>query len=133
GWRIARLHLAEAVACDDVEAGFEIDDPWFVITPQEAVRYLDDGMWLVDAGDYDNDGKSELLFSINRYDRGGYELFYDDFKRHATFEFSYHQPPNGQKRRLLSSDTVTSVAISSAPCPYNVRSLSEVARQERAG
>jgi len=90
GWRAARLHLAEAIACDDVEAGFEIDDPWFVITPKEAVQYLDAGMWLVDAGDYDNDGKSEVLFSINRYNIGGYELFYDDFKRRATFEFNYH-------------------------------------------
>jgi len=47
-------------------------------------------MWLVDAGDYDNDGKSEIVFSISRYNRGGYELFYDDFKGHTVFEFSYH-------------------------------------------
>ena len=47
-------------------------------------------MWLVDAGDYDNDGKSEVLFSIAGYDRGGYELFYDDFQKHASFEFGYH-------------------------------------------
>jgi hypothetical protein len=47
-------------------------------------------MWLVDAGDYGNDGRSELLFSIDRYNRGGYELFYDDFRKRAVFEFSYH-------------------------------------------
>jgi hypothetical protein len=47
-------------------------------------------MWLVDAGDYDNDGKSELVFSIDRYNRGGYELFYDDFKKRTIFEFGYH-------------------------------------------
>jgi hypothetical protein len=89
GWAVARLHL-QAVDCADVEAGFDIDDPWFVIEPTKSVRYLDAGMWLVDAGDYDNDGKSELVFSIDRDNRGGYELFYDDFKKHATFEFGYH-------------------------------------------
>jgi hypothetical protein len=89
GWVVARLHL-EAIDCEDVEAGFDIDDPWFVVDPQASAAYLDAGMWLVDAGDYDNDGKSELVFSINRENRGGYELFYNDFKKRAAFEFSYH-------------------------------------------
>ena len=90
GWAVARLHLEAAIDCGDVEAGFEIDDGWFVIDPQSNVRYLDDGLWLVDAGDYDNDGHSELVFAINRDNRGGYELFYDDFRKRAVFEYSYH-------------------------------------------
>lgn len=89
-WVVARLRLKDAVDCEDTEAGFEIDDAWFVVDPQKTVRYLGSGMWLVDAGDYDNDGKTELLFAIDRYNRGGYELFYNDFKGHAVFEFSYH-------------------------------------------
>jgi hypothetical protein len=90
GWVVARLHLAEAIDCEDTEAGFEIDDPWFLVDPQRSAKYLDSGMWLVDAGDYDGDGKSELVFSIDRYNRGGYELFYDDFTKRAVFEFGYH-------------------------------------------
>jgi hypothetical protein len=89
GWAVVRLHL-EAIDCQDTEAGFDIDDPWFVVDPRGSVTYLDAGMWLVDAGDYDNDGRSELVFSIDRDDRGGYELFYDNFRKHAAFEFSYH-------------------------------------------
>jgi hypothetical protein len=89
GWTIARLHL-QAVDCSDVEAGFDIDDPWFAAAPNGSVTHLDDGMWLVDAGDYDNDGKSELLFSIDREDHGGYEMFYNDFRKHVAFQFSYH-------------------------------------------
>ncbi len=90
GWRVAQIHLDDAIDCHDLEAGFEIDDPWFVVNPNKSVEYLDSGLRLVDAGDYDNDGKSELLFSISRDNRGGYELFYDDFKKHVVFEFSYH-------------------------------------------
>ena len=36
------------------------------------------------------DTPSELVFSIHGENRGGYELFYDDFKKHAKFEFTYH-------------------------------------------
>ncbi|HLK32621.1 MAG TPA: hypothetical protein VKT29_05990, partial [Terriglobales bacterium] len=89
GWIVARLHL-QAVDCEDAEAGFDIDDPWFVVDPAGTVKYLDSGMWLVDAGDYDNDGKSELVFSIDRDNRGGYLLFYDDFKKHVAFEYTFH-------------------------------------------
>ena len=89
GWVVARLHL-EAIDCKDVEGGFHIDDPWFVIDTKKFTRYLDSGIWLVDAGDYDNDGKSELVFSINRENEGGYEIYYDDFRKHATFKFNYH-------------------------------------------
>jgi len=46
-------------------------------------------MWLVDAGDYDNGGKSEVLFAIDGYNMGGYRLFYDDFSRSAEFRFYY--------------------------------------------
>jgi hypothetical protein len=66
------------------------DDPWFVIDATQHISYLDSGMWLVDAGDYDNDGQSELVFLISQDNRGGYEIFYDHFKRHAVFEFGFH-------------------------------------------
>jgi hypothetical protein len=87
---LGRLHLEGAIDCQDIDAGFEIDDPWFFMSSRGLTRYVDSGMWLVDAGDYDNDGKSEVVFSINRDNRGGYEIFYDDFRKHATFEFLYH-------------------------------------------
>jgi len=89
GSLVARLHL-EAVDCQDTEAGFDIDDPWFFVDTKKTVTYLGSGMWLVDAGDYDNDGKSELIFSINRENEGGYEIWYDNFEKHATFKFNYH-------------------------------------------
>jgi hypothetical protein len=65
-------------------------DQWFSIDPKGQVAFLGEGMWLVDVGDYDNDGKSESVFSIARENRGGYRLFYNDFRGHAEFEFNYH-------------------------------------------
>ena len=87
-WSVARLQLEED-RCDG-PADDPFVDQWFSISPTEEVKFLDKAMWLVDAGDYDNDGQSELVFSIDDYNRGGYKLFYDHFKKEAVFEFGYH-------------------------------------------
>jgi hypothetical protein len=87
-WFLAEIQLGE-YGCDG-PADDAFGDLWFVISPKGEIKFLDMGMWLVDAGDYDNDGRSELIFSIDRYNRGGYELFYDEFSKSATFEFNYH-------------------------------------------
>jgi hypothetical protein len=84
---IAKLHLENASACDDV---VEFDDPWFVVNRNGSTNYIGEGMWLVSTGDFNNDGRSEILFSINRYNLGGYELFYDQFTKHVSFEFNFH-------------------------------------------
>jgi hypothetical protein len=88
GWVIAEMLLTE-YRCDG-----PADDPfvpqWFVIAPAGQIRHLGSSMWLVDAGDYDGDGKSELVFSIDDYNRGGYKIFYDNFQKQAVFEFSFH-------------------------------------------
>ena len=88
GWIIAEARLSPYLCDGPPEEAFA--SHWFVITPQRQIRFLDSHMWLVDSGDYDGDGKSELVFSIKDYNRGGYKLFYDDFRRRAVFEFNYH-------------------------------------------
>ena len=87
-WLIAEVILSGGECDGPPDEAFT--SQWFVITPEQQVRFLGSNMWLVDAGDYDNDGKSELVFSIDDNNRGGYKLFYDDFSRIAMFEFSYH-------------------------------------------
>jgi hypothetical protein len=89
-WHVAQMRL-EKWSCDGpTHDGGPFDSQWYVVDPGGTIRFLDSGMWLVDAGDYDNDGKSELVFAIDRYNLGGYELFYDEFTKHAVFEFAYH-------------------------------------------
>jgi hypothetical protein len=87
-WSVVQMLLA-GYRCDGPLEGAFVNQ-WFAIGPRREIRFLGEAMWLVDAGDYDNDGKSEVVFSISGENRGGYALFYDDFKRHAVFEFSYH-------------------------------------------
>jgi hypothetical protein len=87
-WFLAQVLLTPN-RCDG-PPGDEFVNQWFAIAPSKEIKFLGKAMWLVDAGDYDNDGKSEVVFSIAGEDVGGYELFYDNFIKHATFEFSYH-------------------------------------------
>ncbi len=87
-WSVASVKL-EPWRCDG-PADDAFDNQLFAISPKQELLFLGQGLWLVDTGDYDNDGRSELLFSISGYDLGGYELFYDDFKKHASFQFGYH-------------------------------------------
>ena len=89
-WAVVRMALAD-YRCDYIiDEDSPFDDQWFVISPSKKVKYLGAGMNLIDAGDYDNNGKSELMFTISGQNEGGYKLFYDGFKKHATFEFNYH-------------------------------------------
>ncbi len=90
GWFVAEMKRAEYRSDGPIEGGGPFDAQWCVVEPTGAIRFLDSGMRLVDAGDYDRDGKSELLFSINRDGIGGYELLYDEFRKHATLQFIYH-------------------------------------------
>jgi hypothetical protein len=88
GWSAMQIVLAP-YRCDGPQ-----DDPfiaqWFAASPSGELIFLGEGLTLVDAADYANEGKSELIFAIGRYNRGGYELFYNDFHAHGTFQFSYH-------------------------------------------
>jgi hypothetical protein len=62
---------------------------WFLIENGK-VDFLGTQMELVDAGDYDKDGHSELLFWFSGYNRDGYVLAYDQLRRKAEYIWSYH-------------------------------------------
>ena len=62
---------------------------WFYVAGKE-VRYLGSNMLLVDAGDYDGDGREEAVFKVQRYNNDGYVLFYEGFAQKAEFSWGYH-------------------------------------------
>ncbi len=61
---------------------------WFAIT--ESVHHIGNNLELIDAGDYDGDGKSEIVFWHASYNRDGYSLLLDDLSRRVDFIWSYH-------------------------------------------
>jgi hypothetical protein len=89
GWHLLALEMI-GDRCSRPPGESVTLNQWYAVSPLNEVRYTGEGLWLVDAGDYDNDGKSEVLFAVDIFNRGGYELFYDDFKGHARFEYGYH-------------------------------------------
>jgi len=89
-WSLVELSLT-GWACDGrQENGSAFTGQWYAVKPSGTLEFLGTDMWLVDAGDYDNDGESEVLFSINGYNKGGYRLFYEDFSKSVEFIFTYH-------------------------------------------
>jgi len=91
GRLLVTVSVKNAYYCEYDGAGDgAYDSQMFVINPDGTSRHLGPGLILVDAGDYDNNGDSELLMSLSLYNRGGYVLFSDAFVEEARFEFGYH-------------------------------------------
>jgi len=57
---------------------------------KENVDFIGREMELIGAGDYDNDGNSELLFWHSGYNQDGYILIYNDFRESAKYVWGYH-------------------------------------------
>jgi hypothetical protein len=70
-------------------AADEWDTHWYLMSDKPT--YLGSGLALVDAGDYDADGRSELLFAFTTGDNDdGYTLFADDFRTRVDVRWTYH-------------------------------------------
>jgi len=91
GRMLITANVSGAYYCEYSGAGDGgFDAQTFGIGANGKALLLGPGLTLVDAGDYDADGNSELVFALSQYNRGGYVLFSDDFKEQARFEFGYH-------------------------------------------
>jgi hypothetical protein len=84
------LKLSKAVPRGDGPPGPEWQARWFVADSPRSLKFLDTGLALIDAGDYDKDGRSEIIFAKSGYDYDGYVLFYDDFRGSVEFGWNYH-------------------------------------------
>lgn len=87
-WKLIGLQLT-GYKCDGIaEEGFYTQ--WFSISPEKKISFISNGMELVDAGDYDADGQSEVLFFKSGYNRDGYLILYENLSKSAEFEYSFH-------------------------------------------
>lgn len=65
--------------------------PWFFISAGGEVRRIGSFMSLLDAGDYDNDGNSELIFFLSQpEDTDGFILFDRELNERVRLSWSYH-------------------------------------------
>ena len=89
GAKLISVNVAGIKALPDPGEDGQNRNAWFYVEGGE-VRYLGSDMLLVDAGDYDGDGKEEVVFKIQRYNNDGYALYYDGFEQKAEFGWGYH-------------------------------------------
>lgn len=62
----------------------------FAVLADGRVEHLGFGLQLLDAGDYDGDGRTEMLFQFGSYDRDGFVLASDSFRAVNRYEWSSH-------------------------------------------
>jgi len=68
-----------------------LSEPWFFVSGNGAVRRIGSFMKLLDAGDYDNDGKSEVVFLVNQGENtDGFVLFEANFEKQVSLLWHYH-------------------------------------------
>ncbi len=87
-WRIATARLL-GYGCDGPLEGAYAEQT-FAISPANEARLLGEGYRFLDAGDYDADGQTEVIFVISQYNTGGYALYANNFAQSAVFDYSYH-------------------------------------------
>jgi hypothetical protein len=87
-WRLLQVTLGPYRCDGPPDADFA--DHWFAISPTGEVRPIGRLMHLAGAGDFGRQGRSELLFSSQDPNEGGYKLFYDNFSRQASAVVTFH-------------------------------------------
>ena len=84
------LALRAAPSNDRCESNEDAwDSVWFLLT-RGAFHFVGTALTLLDAGDYDGDGISEIVFQTSGYNRDGYVLFHPGNKASLEFGWSYH-------------------------------------------
>jgi hypothetical protein len=85
----ASLNAGDCGYVDDPDD--PLSNPWFFIAPDGTVRRIGSFMTLLDTGDYDNDGKSELVFFLSQgEDTDGFVLYDANLQKRAGLTWHYH-------------------------------------------
>lgn len=73
------------------EADDPLSEPWFFVSADGTVRRIGSFLSLLDAGDYDNDGKSEVVFLLSQGENtDGFVLFDASFEKQTSLLWHYH-------------------------------------------
>lgn len=88
GERLIAVQLDQARNQCDSEDGDEWTAHWFRLN--DTTQYLGAALDLVDAGDYDGDGRSDLLFWHTDMNEDGYWLFPQGGSEYIAYTWHYH-------------------------------------------
>ena len=97
--KLIGAHVARRFFKDCDGRGGSASDLWFfsegnsqprMISRQPQLDGWDSSQELIDIGDFDGDGRIEALFWFSGYNEDGYVLYFDRFKKSATFTWGYH-------------------------------------------
>ena len=89
GWSLISASLQD-YRCDGPMSETAFAPQTYAISPDGKAVHLGEWRQFLDAGDYDNDGKSEVVFAIDPQNGGGYDLRFNDFGGVAEFPVIYH-------------------------------------------
>jgi hypothetical protein len=89
--------IAVSLNAGDCGWGGRPDDPsdafvhqWFYVAADRSIRRIGGFDELLDAGDYDHDGSSELIFFSTRSENSdAYDLLYDNFRKRVDLVIGY--------------------------------------------
>lgn len=84
---VALRLMPDGEKCID-QRGLKSPVVWFAIA--DDVRYIGSDLEFIDAGDYDADGESEIMFWYSAYSEDGYSLLFDGLSRRADYHWKYH-------------------------------------------
>lgn len=72
------------------DADFEHSITYTVLRDAGRAIALGSDLWLIDAGDFDGDGESEVIFGRSLHNHDSYVLYSRRFREHCEFSWGYH-------------------------------------------
>jgi hypothetical protein len=87
-WRLIQVTLGPYLCDGPPDDAFV--DHWFAISPTGEVHHIGRLMHLTGTADFAHQGRSELLFSNQSDNNGGYKLFYDNFTHQTQAVVAHH-------------------------------------------
>lgn len=89
GWSLITTSL-DGYRCDGPMEDTAYAPQTYAVSADGKAVHLGEWREFLDAGDYDKDGKSEVVFAIDPQNRGGYDLRFNDFSGLVAFPIIYH-------------------------------------------
>ncbi len=90
GDRLIAIRFREDACVADNTLEFEDSIYWFLRKANSSLKFVGQGLALIDMADYDLDGNTEFLFWHNGYNLNGYRILWRNLTKIATVSWSYH-------------------------------------------